>query len=139
MRSDDRPRRRVPPHMEAQVRAEVLEQVLDRVIDSVGETGETNASMISRSMLQELPQPGRVVWYQTDDEYGTFLPAMITVTADSHPGGKNNPLPGLSSSTHAHLRVITPGEPRGRSVESYAVHDVAFDPSGSPKTWRWPR
>jgi hypothetical protein len=59
--------------------------------------------------------PGRIVWYQTDgrNDLDYFLPAIITVTRDSHPGdypdGTPNSLPVPESSEHVHLTVFTPG------------------------------
>jgi hypothetical protein len=113
--------------------------------------------------------PGRIVHYQTDGRNGLnyYLPAMITVTRDSHPGdypdGSSNPLPVPSSDTHVHLTVLTPGGflsklvgPKGGLVPveasqefknaatfvpgsgTYVEWDVPYDPEGSPCSWRWP-
>lgn len=68
-----------------------------------------------RNEQVQLPTPGRIVWYQTDGRNGLdyYLPAMVTVTRDSHPGdypdGTPNSLAVPSSDTHAHLTVQTPG------------------------------
>ncbi len=62
-----------------------------------------------------LPTVGRTVWYQTDGRNGLeyYLPAIVTVTQDSHPGdypdGTPNSLIVPSSPTHVHLTVFTPG------------------------------
>lgn len=61
------------------------------------------------------PSIGRIVWYRTDGRNGLAydLPAIITCTAETHPGdypdGKRNPLPVPESDTHVHLTVFTPG------------------------------
>jgi hypothetical protein len=61
------------------------------------------------------PTLGRIVIYRTDGRNGLDydLPAMITVTRDTHPGdypdGRHNPCPVPSSDTHVHLTVFTPG------------------------------
>lgn len=63
----------------------------------------------------ELPTPGRIVWYQTDERNGLryYLPAMVTVTRASHPGdypdGTKNSLPVPTTRLHVHLTVYTPG------------------------------
>lgn len=64
-------------------------------------------------MLQ--PRIGEIVLYRTDGRNGlTYdLPAMITCTAETHPGdypdGAQNPLPVPESDLHVHLTVFTPG------------------------------
>lgn len=61
------------------------------------------------------PTIGRIVIYRTDGRNGLEydLPAIITVTKDSHPGdypdGRKNPLPVPESDTHVHLTVFSPG------------------------------
>lgn len=58
---------------------------------------------------------GTDVIYRTDGRNGLVydLPAVITVTRDSHPGdypdGRGNPLPVPESDDHVHLTVFTPG------------------------------
>lgn len=111
-----------------------------------------------------IPTIGRVVLYATDQRNGLVydLPAIITVTRDSHPGdypdGSPNPLPVPESDTHVHLTVLTPGG-FGTKVGtglpqsdaefvgapaitpgsgSYVEWNVGFDPDGSPRSWRWP-
>jgi hypothetical protein len=61
------------------------------------------------------PTPGRVVLYTTDgrNELDYYLPALITVTQDSHPGdypdGTPNSLEVPSHPSRVHLTVFTPG------------------------------
>jgi hypothetical protein len=61
------------------------------------------------------PTPGRIVWYQTDGRNGLdyILPAIVTVTRESHPGdypdGVPNSLPIPTTEYHVHLTVFTPG------------------------------
>ena len=116
----------------------------------------------------QLPTPGRIVWYQTDGRNGLdyYLPAMVTVTRDSHPGdypdGTPNSLSVPSSDLHVHLTVFTPGgfgsvytdQDDGESryeqesairpkkftpgSGTYVEHDVPFDPAGGRRTWHWP-
>lgn len=116
------------------------------------------------------PTPGRIVLYQTDGRNGLdyVLPAIVTVTQESHPGdypdGKANSLTPPSSPTRVHLTVFTPGgfgsfydadgkvtgyqneaENLGRPDSfvpgsgTYVEHDVPFDAAGSRGSWRWPR
>lgn len=117
-----------------------------------------------------LPTPGRIVWYQTDGRNGLdyLLPAIVTVTQDSHPGdypdGTPNSLPVPSSPTHVHLTVYTPGgfgskyhteegeqgwsdyqrDNLGRPSQftpgsgTYTEWDVPYDPNGNRRSWRWP-
>ena len=65
-------------------------------------------------MTDQKPTIGRIVWYRTDGRNGlTYdLPAIITVTPDTHPGdypdGRSNPLP-VPDEGCAHLTVFTPG------------------------------
>ena len=71
------------------------------------------------------PTPGRIVWYQTDgrNDLDYLLPAIVTVTEDSHPGdypdGTPNSLAVPSSDMHCHLTVLTPGG----FGSVYASHD----------------
>lgn len=61
------------------------------------------------------PTPGRVVLYRTDGRNGLAydLPALVTVTAASHPGrypdGSANPLPVPDAANVVHLTVLSPG------------------------------
>lgn len=61
------------------------------------------------------PTPGRVVLYRTDGRNGLVydLPAMVTVTAASHPGdypdGSRNPLGQPHAANVVHLTVLTVG------------------------------
>lgn len=63
----------------------------------------------------ELPKIGQMVIYRTDGRNGLEydLPAMVTVTRESHPGnypdGSQNPLPVPETPWHVHLTVFTPG------------------------------
>lgn len=65
-------------------------------------------------MTDQKPTIGRIVWYRTDGRNGLAydLPAIITCTADTHPGdypnGNKNPLP-VPDEGRAHLTVFTPG------------------------------
>lgn len=122
----------------------------------------TNEILTSEGV--QLPTPGRIVWYQTDGRNGLdyYLPAVVTVTRNSHPGdypdGSRNPLPVPSSDLHVHLTIHSPGgvgttvddvEPESDSnfvgakkmnpgSGTYVEHDVPFDPNGGHRTWRWP-
>lgn len=111
------------------------------------------------------PTIGRIVWYRTDGRNGLVydLPAVITVTKDTHPGdypdGRKNPLPVPDDGVH--LTVFTPGgfgtevhKPSGPLPQpddadykdsmivpgsgSYVEWNVPFDPEASPRSWRWP-
>lgn len=68
------------------------------------------------------PQLGTLVLYRTDQRNGLKydLPAIITCTADTHPGdyptGQSNPLPVPPSPSHVHLTVFTPGGVGARVV-----------------------
>lgn len=116
------------------------------------------------------PTIGRIVLYRTDGRNGLAydLPAIITVTRDTHPGdyptGEKNPLPVPESDMHVHLTVFTPGgfgtsvikagEARPPYSSSEFQDAEGFIPgSGSyvewnvpaadgdrllPRTWRWP-
>lgn len=108
------------------------------------------------------PTIGRIVVYRTDGRNGLVydLPAIVTVTPDSHPGdypdGSQNPLPVPEEGT-VHLTVFTPGG-FGTTVDRAKATDEAFvgadnmqpgsgtyvewsvphDPEASPRSWRWP-
>ena len=70
-------------------------------------------------MPTDPPTPGRVVLYRTDGRNGLVydLPALVTVTAASHPGdypdGSANPLPvpgaAAPDPTYVHLTILSPG------------------------------
>ena len=112
------------------------------------------------------PTIGRIVWYRTDGRNGLVydLPAVITVTKDTHPGdypdGRKNPLP-IPDEGCVHLTVFTPGgfgtttdksHPAQRTTSAefvgattmfpgsgtYVEWNVPFDPEASPRSWRWP-
>ena len=89
---------------------------------------------------------GRIVHYQVDERGGLryILPAVITCTAETHPGNwtdaagniVENVVPLLSlEATTVHLHVLTPG-PAG----SYTEHAVPYDNSANPvpRSWHWP-
>lgn len=65
-------------------------------------------------MTAPMPTIGRIVLYRTDGRNGLVydLPAIVTCTADSHPGdypdGRANPLP-VPDPGCVHLTVFTPG------------------------------
>lgn len=107
----------------------------------------------------------RMVVYRTDGRNGLEydLPAVITVTRDSHPGplypdGSRNPLPVPETEEHVHLTVFTPGGfgttigPAKVDPDSSAAFVGAQEitpgsgsyvewnvPKGEgPRTWRWP-
>lgn len=67
------------------------------------------------------------------------LPAIVTATVDSlwPDGVASGQVPPLSSPTHVHLHVLSPG-----AESSYREHDVPFDEARDahvpPGTWRWP-
>ena len=75
----------------------------------------------------EQPTPGRIVLYRTDGRNGLVydLPAIITVTPQSHPGdypdGSANPLP-VPDEGCVHLTVFTPG---GYGIEVVIGEDNA--------------
>ena len=112
------------------------------------------------------PTIGRIVWYRTDGRNGLVydLPAVITVTKDTHPGdypdGARNPLP-VPEEGYVHLTVFTPGGfgtytdktplasrpgdddfPDATTLTpgsgTYVEWNVPFDPEASPRSWRWP-
>lgn len=104
---------------------------------------------------------GRIVHYQTDERNGLryVLPAVITVTQDSHPGdypsGDANPLPVPDSESHVHLTVLSPGG-FGSSIGAdageewkgapgftpgsgtYVEWNVPFSAEGASRSWHWP-
>jgi hypothetical protein len=116
-----------------------------------------------------IPTIGRIVWYRTDGRNGLVydLPAIITCTADTHPGdypdGRKNPIP-VPDKGRAHLVVFTPGgfgtevhkasgllpQPADADYKdsrlvpgsgTYVEWNVPFVPDGlnpAPRTWRWP-
>lgn len=57
------------------------------------------------------------------------LPAIITCTAETHPGdypdGRKNPLPVPESEDHVHLTVFTPG---GYGTQVQLGHNLMVDP-----------
>lgn len=137
--------------------ANIVETMIDNFLTKIYPNEEREKIERTENLIK--PTPGRIVWYQTDGRNGLdyYLPAMVTVTRDSHPGdypdGKPNSLPVPSSDLHVHLTVTTPGgfgsdymtEEGGRRPErfvpgsgTYVEHDVPFDPDGGRRTWRWP-
>lgn len=108
------------------------------------------------------PTIGRIVIYRTDGRNGLDyeLPAIVTCTADSHPGdypdGSHNPLPVPLDDDTIHLTVLTPGGFGTLVEDAKPDADAAFvgaktitPGSGSyvewnvpkgegPRTWRWP-
>lgn len=108
------------------------------------------------------PTIGRIVIYRS--RTGNYdVPAIITATQETlNPEGvKAGHVPGLSSETHVHLAVFTPGKPgmrgdaadfeveseHGRSENvagTYQEFDIPADPLKplgdeiGPGTWRWP-
>lgn len=84
---------------------------------------------------REIPTPGSIVWYQTDERGGKsyYLPAIVSVTmANLNPQGvEEGGLEGLDSRLHVHLNVQSPGV-------SYVEQNVPYDADGAPRTWRWP-
>jgi hypothetical protein len=96
------------------------------------------------------------------------LPAVVTVSRDSHPGdypdGQGNSLAVPITDQHVHLTVFTPGgfgstyvaggvesEYEQESMPNlgrpdsftpgsgtYVEWNVAYDPEGSRRSWRWP-
>jgi hypothetical protein len=91
-----------------------LKEVTARDLFNPEELGERVSSLLSEEGVVR-PTPGRIVWYQTDGRNGLdyYLPAMVTVTRNSHPGdypdGTPNSLAVPSSELHVHLTVFTPG------------------------------
>lgn len=94
------------------------------------------AENILNSEGVQLPTPGRVVWYENDGRGGFryYLPAIVSVTTDNEnkDAAQSGGIPLLESPTHVHLRVFSPGEP-------YTEHNVAYDPEGGARSWRWPK
>lgn len=81
-----------------------------------------------------MPSVGRIVRYTS--KTGNYeLAAVVTATRESlwAPGVERGDVPPISSDTHVHLRVFTPG-----ALEAYQEFDVPFDADGAPGTWRWP-
>lgn len=77
--------------------------------------------------------PGRVVMYRSRVRPYT-LPAIVTATAQSLDpiGVARLDVPGLSSASHVHLLVMSPGQ-----QQHYVEHDVPyFDAGGIPVTIR---
>ena len=86
-------------------------------------------------MPNTMPGIGRIVWYRTDGRNGLVydLPAIVTVTPDSHPGdypgGERNPLP-VPDEGCVHLTVFSPGG-FGTIVAGSTAHaDRLADPAG---------
>jgi hypothetical protein len=79
-----------------------------------------------------LPTVGRVVHYRAKTR-GYTLPAIVTATADSldPKGVELGHVPALSSATHVHLHVMTPG-----AQVQYQEFDVTQ--GDGPGTWNWP-
>jgi hypothetical protein len=80
------------------------------------------------------PTLGRIVHYRS--KTGDYdLAAIVTATSSSlSPAGlARSDVSPLSSDTHVHLHVFTPGKAR-----HYQEPNVPFDPTGAPGTWRWP-
>lgn len=106
--------------------------------------------------MAQAPSLGRVVIYRS--RTGNYsCPAMITAVQDSlyRPNVEAGYIADLSSETHVHLSVFTPGKPgkradatdfltespHGRSENAGGIYqemDIAFDPEGGPGTWSWP-
>lgn len=85
-------------------------------------------------MAEQLPTPGRIVWYQTDGRnFDYYLPAVVTITVDNQniEGLNEAGIPIVESPDEVHLRVFSPGE-------DYVEYGVPFDPDGGRRTWRWP-
>lgn len=120
--------------------------------------------------MEQKPTIGRIVWYRTDGRNGlTYdLPAIITVTRESHPGdypdGSKNPLP-VPDEGCVHLTVFTPGGfgtevhrasglrpqpgvaeykdskivPGSGTYVEWDVPENAMDGNNvESRTWRWP-
>lgn len=80
------------------------------------------------------PTLGRIVHYRSNT--GDYdLAALVTATVDTltEAGLARNEVCPLSSPTHVHLHVFTPGKAR-----HYQELNVPFDPEGSARSWRWP-
>lgn len=77
------------------------------------------------------PSLGRIVHYVGKQGVNAKRAAIVTCTVDEfHEGTELAP---LSSDTHVHLHVLTPG-PRGFFVED----DIPYSEGGEPGTWSWP-
>lgn len=150
------------------------ERIQELISQSLRAVSHTSEEMVMAEIINAegvvKPSPGRIVYYQTDgrNDLDYYLPAMVTVTRQSHPGdypdGTKNSLKVPSSDLHVHLTVFTPGgfgsvyqigneevqyqqevSPNlGKPGEftpgsgSYVEHDVPYDPDGGRRTWRWP-
>lgn len=113
-------------------------------------------------MSRTMPGIGRIVVYRTDGRNGLVydLPAIVTVTPDSHPGNypndERNPLP-VPDDGCVHLTVFSPGG-FGTTVKggdfvgaadmkpgsgTYVEHNVPYGGqetygNAPPRSWRWP-
>jgi hypothetical protein len=109
-----------------------------------------------------IPTIGRIVIYRSRTGHYD-VPAIVTATRDTlhRPHVAAGHIPDLSSDTHVHLTVLTPGTPGQDSGEpfvapvttpgvgprgsrpmggTYQEWDIpaADGPSAGPGTWRWP-
>lgn len=104
------------------------------------------------------PTLGRIVLYRS--RTGDYdVPAIICATAESLflPNVEAGHIPGLTSPSHVHLTVFSPGpggrradatdfkveSPHGRAENlggTYTEWDIAESPEGEPMPgcWRWP-
>lgn len=86
--------------------------------------------------MMDKPTVGRIVLYRTDGRNGLVydLPAMVTVTQESHPGdypdGRHNPLPVPDGAYAVHLTVFTPG---GKGVRITSALPFDRDVSREPR------
>ena len=119
--------------------------------------------------MSDQPTIGRIVHYRTDGRNGLVydLPAIVTCTRDSHPGGYpgggRNPLP-VPDEGCVHLTVFTPGgfgtkvatlhTPTATDADyvdaqeltpgsgTYVEWNVPENPADGgnveSRTWRWP-
>lgn len=110
-----------------------------------------------------LPSIGRIVTYRS--RTGDYdVPAIVTATTETlnpkgpaayEESGGHKGVPPLSSETHVHLTVFTPGLPGQRAtaedfkVQSehgmsenvsgcYQEWDIPFYAEPAPGAWRWP-
>lgn len=83
------------------------------------------------------PTIGRIVHYRGRQGLQTLRPAIVTAdVATLDPRGvQAGQVPALSSDTHVHLWVFTPGEWGG-----FAEFDVPQDETDAcrPGMWQWP-
>jgi len=83
------------------------------------------------------PTLGRIVHYRGKMGVQAMRAAIVTATVDSRdPAGvKSGNVPALTSDTHAHLWVFTPGVSGG-----FAEFDVPMSESTevAPGSWAWP-